>query len=415
MWSKKPDAGGALARAGRRRASGSTRTSVSPVVRSISARAASCGRIVAHARLHRLGVDLEALGAGDRRRRRGRARRRPRRSRTSAIAAAEVRGARAPRRSARRRRSAGRGWSRRRSRRRRCRASRPTNTQPGAADPRRERLGLGADELEVLGRERVGERERALEVRRRHERDDASPTSARSAPSALRARRATLAASGDRPRPGCPAPCSAWAQQVERDRARASASRVGDHDQLAGPGEAVDADLPEHLALGLLDVERCPGPTITSTGAAPSRCRSASAAIAWAPPIAVDLVDAAQRAGGEDRPGRPRRRRPGGAHTAISRTPAARAVTTPITTVLGYGARPAGHVDAARRTGTSRSRDRAGPAAARRRGRSRSAASATARTFVDRRARRPSRDAGSSASTRSSSSRRVDPQRRRAS
>ena len=33
---------------------------------------------------------------------------------------------------------------------------------------------------------------------------------------------------------------------------------------------------------------------------------------------------------------------PGGEHTATSITPAARAVTTPITTVLGYGARPPG-------------------------------------------------------------------------
>ena len=32
----------------------------------------------------------------------------------------------------------------------------------------------------------------------------------------------------------------------------------------------------------------------------------------------------------------------GGAHTATSGTPATRAVTTPITTVLGYGARPPG-------------------------------------------------------------------------
>src|SRR6476661_7292872 len=46
----------------------------------------------------------------------------------------------------------------------------------------------------------------------------------------------------------------------------------------------------------------------------------------------------------------------GGAHTATSRTPAARAVTTPITTVLGYGARPPGTYTAAEATGTSRRR-----------------------------------------------------------
>ena len=30
---------------------------------------------------------------------------------------------------------------------------------------------------------------------------------------------------------------------------------VGDQDEVAGAGEAVDPDLPEHLALGLLHVE----------------------------------------------------------------------------------------------------------------------------------------------------------------
>ena len=38
---------------------------------------------------------------------------------------------------------------------------------------------------------------------------------------------------------------------------------------------------------------------------------------------------------------------PGGAHTATSTTPAARAVTTPMTTVLGYAARPPGTYTAA--------------------------------------------------------------------
>src|SRR5262249_43006265 len=47
-----------------------------------------------------------------------------------------------------------------------------------------------------------------------------------------------------------------------------------------------------------------------------------------------------------------------GAHTATSITPAARAVTTPIATVLGYGARPDGTYTAAAPTGTSRSRTR---------------------------------------------------------
>src|SRR5690349_14654157 len=46
---------------------------------------------------------------------------------------------------------------------------------------------------------------------------------------------------------------------------------------------------------------------------------------------------------------------PGGEQTATSITPAARAVTTPITTVLGYGARPPGAYTAADATGSSRS------------------------------------------------------------
>jgi hypothetical protein len=46
---------------------------------------------------------------------------------------------------------------------------------------------------------------------------------------------------------------------------------------------------------------------------------------------------------------------PGGAHTAMFWTPATRAVTTPMITVLGYGARPPGTYTAALSTGTSRS------------------------------------------------------------
>ena len=84
---------------------------------------------------------------------------------------------------------------------------------------------------------------------------------------------------------------------------------------------------------------RLPGPAITSTrgdrlgavGERGDRLRAAHR---------VDLVDAAQRARGQDR-----RVRAPGAQTTTSSTPAARAVTTPMTTVRRIRAAPAGHVD----------------------------------------------------------------------
>src|SRR5437764_2169846 len=48
----------------------------------------------------------------------------------------------------------------------------------------------------------------------------------------------------------------------------------------------------------------------------------------------------------------------GGEHTTMSRTPATRAATTPITTVLGYGARPPGTYTAALSTGALRTAPR---------------------------------------------------------
>src|SRR5215213_9552616 len=94
-----------------------------------------------------------------------------------------------------------------------------------------------------------------------------------------------------------------------------------------------------------------PGPTITSTDCTDS-VPNASAAMAWAPPIRYTSVTshrthAARITGCALPPG------PGGAQTATSRTPATRAVTAPITTVDGYGARPPGTYTTARRTGCS--------------------------------------------------------------
>ncbi len=78
---------------------------------------------------------------------------------------------------------------------------------------------------------------------------------------------------------------------------------------------------------------RFPGPTTTSTRSTDS-VPNASAAIAWAPPILYTRstphsLHAARIAWWASPSG------PGGVHTATSTTPAARAVTTPITTVLG--------------------------------------------------------------------------------
>ena len=98
---------------------------------------------------------------------------------------------------------------------------------------------------------------------------------------------------------------------------------------------------------------RLPGPTTTSTRSTVS-VPYASAAIAWAPPILYTRSTPHRRQV-------PRIVRsispsaPGGEQTTTSSTPAARAVTTPITTVLGYGARPPGTYTAAAPTGTSRS------------------------------------------------------------
>ena len=84
----------------------------------------------------------------------------------------------------------------------------------------------------------------------------------------------------------------------------------------------------------------------------------------------------APRSPGRHPSGRPSRRRragtrrgspgstspsaPGGAHTATSRTPATRAGTTPITTVLGYGARPPGTYTPALATGARAQPDHMG-------------------------------------------------------
>ena len=249
MWSRKPTPG-ARARPRRcRRARARARTSVSLVLRSISA-----VRVigVAFSRM-RASIDSawthEALGAGDRRAPAAASRRR----RVADAHLADMRRRKCrrrqrARRSARRRRWAGRGWSRRRSRRTRCPPRGPTNRQPGAGDRGRERLGVGADELQVLGRERLREARaprRASAACDEHGRG-ATPSAARRERLELRgrARRSTSASVATAATSELPGPCSAWASRSSAHGSRRSApSPASDDEQLARPREAVDPDV----------------------------------------------------------------------------------------------------------------------------------------------------------------------------
>ena len=163
-----------------------------------------------------------------------------------------------------------------------------------------QRLGLVADQLEVLGRELLGEPQRA---RRRPARRHRQQRVGR--PSAARRRAAR------RPRRPCPAGAASGEisheravravlglrQQVERDQL-GSASLGRDTTQLARPRHAVDADLAEHLALGLLRPTGCRARrSRRPAGTTPSRT-PARRSPGRRPP--VDLVDSAERAGGQD-------------------------------------------------------------------------------------------------------------------
>ena len=64
-------------------------------------------------------------------------------------------------------------------RRRRCR---PTKTQPAVVSRRGERGGVGGDQLEVLGRERLGRRDRGVDVRDRDQREGGVADARRGAP-----------------------------------------------------------------------------------------------------------------------------------------------------------------------------------------------------------------------------------------
>ena len=71
-------------------------------------------------------------------------------------------------------------------------------------------------------------------------------------------------------------------EQVERERMRVGALR-GEHQQVAGPGEAVDPDRPDDLPLGLLHVQVArAGDDVHGLDLSVPK---ASAAIACAPPM----------------------------------------------------------------------------------------------------------------------------------
>ena len=213
---------------------------------------------------------------------------------------------------------------------------------------RRERLDLGADQLQVLGRERVGERDRLARASATStSANAASPTVGRSTTSAssAAAERARTTVRGRRDR-GDEAALAVLGlgEHVERgQRSSRSPTSGAEHDQqVARAGEAVDADERRELVLGLLHVQVARARR-SRRRARPSRCRRRARRSPARRPCGTR---ARPRTAGTCRgsPGRSAPSGPGGAHTATSSTPAARAVTTPITTVLGIGGAPAGHV-----------------------------------------------------------------------
>ena len=175
-----------------------------------------------------------------------------------AHAPAEVARRRAARRTGPRRRSAACGSSPRRSRRTPWPLSRADEHAAGAAHARRERLGRGADELEVLGGEGLGEGEGGLEVGRVDERRRAaSPGSSVDRVQQRRRRR-------DRRTRPCPSPCSAWA--AGRGHELGVGPGRGEHDTSLGPAKPSIPTSPETSRLASC-THRLPGPAMTSARA----------------------------------------------------------------------------------------------------------------------------------------------------
>ena len=307
------------------------------------ARSSPCGSwLVAFSRtsrLHRFGVHLEALRAGDRGARGGELGGGLRRSAPRPSAGGSG-AARASRRSARRRRWAARGWSPPRSRRRRWRSSAPTNRQPARAHhaaraPRPRRRSAAGARGRTRSRARSPRGRRRPATMRERRLADRRALDDERARARRRARRSTLGA-GETARPrGCPRrarpgrACRAppAAARARRRRRRAATSRS------LGPAKPSMPTMRGELVLGLLHVQVA-GPHDHVDALDASRCRRRARRSPGRRPCGTR---APRRTAGRCRGsrGRSARRRPGGAHTATSITPAARAVTTPITTVLG--------------------------------------------------------------------------------
>ena len=140
----------------------------------------------------------------------------------------------------------------------------------GAAHQRRERLDLRADQLQVLGRERVRELERLARVGDLDERERgvADRRALDDERVELRGERVADARAAARPRRrGCPRRARPGrACRARRVRSSRSADVRAERDQqVARAGEAVDAD--DRPRAGAWPPARrgCPGPTITST------------------------------------------------------------------------------------------------------------------------------------------------------
>ena len=123
--------------------------------------------------------------------------------------------------------------------------------RPG--DPRRERFGRHADELEMLGRERLGQRERPLgpsKPRRRRTTAPMSGAPASSAASRSSSVRRAETADDERPRA-----VLGLGEQVERQRLGVGVRRSAITSRSLGPAKPSIPTRPGHLALGLLDVQ----------------------------------------------------------------------------------------------------------------------------------------------------------------